>query len=73
MRAIYGHGGYLDLRTVTISANFQSPFNRMLHMKFEEICPRGVREVVQRCEKTDGWRIDYRQGVITIAHPEPSA
>ena len=45
-------------------------------MKFEEIWPRGFRgEVVQRCEwidgrtdgPTDGW------GVITIAHPKPSA
>ena len=73
---IYRHGGHLDLQALTICTNFQSPFNRRLHMKFEEICPRGFKgEVVQRrsCSKVftddgrtgDGWR------VITIAHPEP--
>ena len=42
-------------------------------MKFEEIWPRGFREkVVQRCGWTDR-RMDDGQGVITIAHPEPSA
>ena len=42
-------------------------------MKFEEIWPRGFRgEVVQRCERTDGW-MDDGQGVITIAHPETLA
>ena len=57
MGAIYGHAGHLDLRTMTICTNFQSPFNTRLHMKFEEIWPRGFRGEVQRCE---GW------GVITI-------
>ena len=69
MGTIYGHGGHLDLRTMTICINFRSHFNTRLHMKFEEIWPRGFRgEVVQRCERTDDG-----QGVITIAHPEPSA
>ena len=54
MGAIYQHGGHLDLRTVTIFRNFQFSFNARLHMKFEEIWPRGFRgEVVQRCEMTD--------------------
>ena len=43
MGAIYRHGGHLDLRTLTIFTNFQSPFNTRLHMKFEEIWPRGFR------------------------------
>ena len=34
-------GGHLDLRPVIICTNFQSPFNTRLHMKFEEIRPRG--------------------------------
>ena len=38
---IYGHGGHLDLPTVTICINFQSLFNTRLHMMFEEIWPRG--------------------------------
>ena len=68
--AIYGHGGHLDLWTVTICANFQSPFNTSLHMKFEEIWHRGFRgEVVQRCERTDRWLKDNRQGVVRTAHP----
>ena len=54
MGAIYRHGGHLDLRTVTIFTNFQAPFNTKLHIKFEEIWPRGFREVVQRCEWTEG-------------------
>ena len=52
--AISQHGGHLDLRTVTIFTNFQSPFNTRRHIKFEEIWPRGFREVVQRCGQTDG-------------------
>ena len=63
MEAIYGHSGHLDLGTVTIFTNFQSPFNTRLNKKFEEIWsrrPRGFRgEVVQRCEwideQMDGW------------------
>ena len=55
MGAIYGHGGHLDFRTMTICIYFQSPFNTRLHMKFEEIWPRGFGgEFVQRCERTDG-------------------
>ena len=54
MGAIDGHGGHLDLRTVTIYTNFQSPFNTKLHMKFEEIWLRGFRgEVIQRCKYMD--------------------
>ena len=42
-------------------------------MKFKEIWPRYFRgEVVQRCECPDRW-MDDRQGVITMAHPEPWA
>ena len=69
MGAIYGHRGHLDLQTTTICTYFQSTFNIRLHIKFEEIWPRGFRgEVVQRCEgRTDGRR------VVTIAHPEPLA
>ena len=70
MGDIYGHGGHLDLQTMTICINFQSPFNTRLHMKFEEISPRGFRgEVVQMCEWTDE-RTDDGRGVITIAHPK---
>ena len=43
MGAIYRHGSHLDLLTMTIFTNFQSPFNRSLHIKFEEIWPRGFR------------------------------
>ena len=72
MGAIHGHGGPLDLLTMTISTHFQSPFNTRLHVKFEEIWPRGFRgEVVQRCKRMDG-RTDGRR-VVTIAHPEPLA
>ena len=60
MGAIYGHGGHLDLRMMTICTHFQFPFNTRLHIKFEEIWPSGFRgEDVQRCERmegqTDGW------------------
>ena len=71
MGAISQHGGHIDLQTMTIFTNIQSPFNTRLHIKFEEIWPRGFRgEVVQRSEwmvrqTDDGWR------VITKAHPEP--
>ena len=44
---IYGHGGHLGQRTVTILAIFCSPTLRRLHMKFEQNWPRGSRgEVV---------------------------
>ena len=69
-----GMGGHLDLWTVTIFTNFQSPFTTRLHMKLKEIWPRGFRgEVVQMCEWTDRQTTDDARGVITIAHPEPSA
>ena len=35
MEAINKPGCYLDLQTMTICTNFQSPFNTRLHMKFE--------------------------------------
>ena len=44
---IYGRGGHLGQRTVTILAIFCSPTLRRLHMKFEQNWPRGSRgEVV---------------------------
>ena len=66
---IYGHGGHLDKRTVTIYKNFQSPFDRRLHVKIEENWPRVTEE---KSFKVVGGRTDDdgRQ-VITIAHPEP--
>ena len=72
MGAIYGHGNHLELQTMTICTNFPSPFNKRIHIKFEEIWPRGFSgEVVQRCEWTD--RLVTGWGVITIAHPKPLA
>ena len=42
-----------DSQTVTICTNFQPSFEIRLHMKFEEIWPRGFSgELVQRCH---GW------------------
>ena len=41
MGALSRHGGHLDLQTVTIFTIIQSPFNTRLHIKFEEIWPRG--------------------------------
>ena len=56
--AISRHGGHLDLLTVAIFTNFQSPFNTMLHIKFEEIWLRGFRggrsKVWMEGQK-DGW------------------
>ena len=61
MVAILIYGQWTDLWTVTIFTNFQSPLNTRLHIKFEEIWPRGFRgEVVQRCERT-GRRTDRRR------------
>ena len=40
---IYGHGGHLGQRTLTILAIFCSPYLRRLHMKFEQNWPRGSR------------------------------
>ena len=46
-RFLYGHGGHLAQRTVTILAIFSSPTLRRLHMKFEQNWLRGFRgEVV---------------------------
>ena len=40
---IYGHGGHLGQRTVTILAIFRSPELRRLNMKFEQIWLSGFR------------------------------
>ena len=48
---IYGHGGHLGPVTCTIYTNFDSPFIRMLHMKFEFEWPSCFREDVQ-CSRT---------------------
>ena len=45
---IYGHGGHLGKRTMTILAIFHSPAPRRLHMKFEQHWPRGFRGEVVR-------------------------
>ena len=50
------------------SFNIQSPFNRKLHMKFEENWPRGFRG-----GRSKVWKDDDRWQVITIAHPEHSS
>ena len=48
---IYGHGGHLGQRTVTILAILCSPYLRKLHMKCEQKWPRGSRgEVVWNSE-----------------------
>ena len=74
MGAISWYGGHLDLWTVTIFTNFQSPYNTRLHIKFEEIWPRGFREeIVLRCEWTDRRITDDGRRVIIIAHPQPLA
>ena len=40
---------------LTIFTGFQPPFNRRLHMKFEENWPKGYRgEVVQMCGRKPG-------------------
>ena len=44
------------------------PFDRWLHMKFQENWPRGFREESQGCGQ-----MDNGLEVITIAYPEPSA
>ena len=46
MMTIYGHGGHLGQRTVTILAIFYSPYLRRLHVKFEQNRPKGSREEV---------------------------
>ena len=43
MGAIYGHGGHLDLQTMTICSYFQSPFNTRLHISLKKFGP-GVSE-----------------------------
>ena len=69
MGAISRHGGHLDLRTVTICTNFQSPFNTTFHIKFEKIWLRisekSFKDVNgQTDERTDGrtdrWTDDGR-------------
>ena len=56
---IYGHGGHLGHVTWTIYINCQSPFLRMLHMKFGFDWPGGFRgEDLGNCgwTTTDGRR-----------------
>ena len=51
---IYGRGGHLGQRTVTILAIFHSPTLRRLHMKFEQNWLSGFRgEVIWKCWRTD--------------------
>ena len=40
---LYGHGGHLGQRAVSILAIFCSPYLRRLHMKFEQNWPRGSK------------------------------
>ena len=42
--AIYCHGGHLGHMTLTIYANFQSPFLTMLHVKFGFDWPSSFRK-----------------------------
>ena len=41
---LYGHGGHLTKRTVTICINFQFPFSTSVCIKFEKKMPNGFRE-----------------------------
>ena len=68
MGAISRHGGHLNLQTLTIFTNFQSPFNTRLHIK--KFGP-GVSEE-KSFKDVDGQTDDGRR-VIIIAHPEPLA
>ena len=73
--AIYGHGGHLTFRTVTICINCQYPLDRRLHKHFEANWPRGFRgEVFRRCGRTteDGRRMESDNN-SNLVHPEPSA
>ena len=60
MGAISRHGGHLDLQTVTIFTNFQSPFNTWLHIKFEEIWPRVSEE--KSFKGVNGWTDSQTDG-----------
>ena len=51
---IYEHGGHLDYWIMTICTNFQSPFNRRVHIQFKENWPRGFRSR-SKVWKMDGW------------------
>ena len=75
MGGIKRHGDHPDLRTTTLCTYFQSPFNRRLHTKFEEIWPRVSEEKSFKGVdgRTNGQTDDGRWRVITIAHPEPLA
>ena len=71
---IYGHGGHLGQRTVTILAIFRSPNLRRLHMKFEQKWFRASEE--KSFENVNGrthGRTDDGRKVITIAHIEQSS
>ena len=76
MGVISRHGGHLDLRTVTIFTNFQSPLTQgsTLSLKnffSEKKSFKGVNERTDR--RTDSRATDDGRRVITIAHPEPWA
>ena len=65
MVAIYGHGGYLDLRTITICTYFQSPLTQGSTRSLKKFCP-GVSE--EKSFKDVNGRTDDGRGVITIVH-----
>ena len=44
--AVYSHGGHLCHVTLTIYANFQSPFQILLHIKFGFDWPRGFQKKI---------------------------
>ena len=55
----------MNKQTVTICTTIQYPSNKRLHMKFEENWPRGFREVIQRCQRTEDDRQSTDELVIT--------
>ena len=57
---------YMDMAAILI---IEPSINRRLYVKFEEGFQGRSRSKVW----TDGRTTDYGRGVITTAHPEPSA
>ena len=45
--AVYSHGGHLGHVTLTIYANFHSPFQSLLHIKFGFDWPRGFQKKIE--------------------------
>ena len=68
--AIYEHGGHLDLRTMTICTNFQSPFNTSSTWSLKKFGPAVSEEKSFKC--VNG-RMDRRMGSDHNSYPEPSA